>query len=214
MIEKNVIDEEGTRKFHFQIPLPIFYSSDPKVKNLAWQFVKFINMNRFCLNIETKSANYIHDQMDQCYSDEFMMKEVIRLNNSVHYVDMMSVMISEMFSIQQSIVKLDTLLCISVTSLERSIFSELFSQYIYFFIGNVFVIYILKRNPMCFFALLFIQQLLCILLYHMIIGNAIKIKNKFWTFNMLEEWKNKPRKAPLLRRFKSSRRKKFKYKFL
>ena len=171
-------------------------------------------MNRFCLNIETKSANYIHDQMDQCYSDEFMMKEVIRLNNSVHYVDMMSVMISEMFSIQQSIVKLDTLLCISVTSLERSIFSKLFSQYIYFFIGNVFVIYILKRNPMCFFALLFIQQLLCILLYHMIIGNAIKIKNKFWTFNMLEEWKHKPRKVPLLRRFKSSRKKKFKYKFL
>ena len=126
---------------------------------------------------------------------------------------MMTLMISEMMKIQKWLVSLNTLLCISVSNGERLFFNMLFSQCIYFSIGNVFVMYILMKRPFVFFTMIFIQHVICILVYQKIIRTAKRMRNKLWTFKILEEWKHRQRQ-PLLKRCKSHRKKRHRHKFV
>ena len=219
MIKENVMHQRGQMRFHFPIPKSLVNSDNPRVKSAARHFMKFLYISKFCNKIDRNSSSlqgFIsgHQIMNQSVANDCVTNEVTRLSNSVKVLRLISLMLLKMLHVQKSIVKLNMLLCISATSGEISFFNESFSSQVYFFIGNIFVIYIFKRNPTCFFALFFIQQVLCILVYQKVVGNAIKIKNMFWTFNMLEEWKHKPVKVPQLKWFKSPRKKKLRNRLI
>ena len=219
MIKENVMHQNGQMRFYFPIPTTLVDSDNPRVKSAARQFMKFLYISKFCNKIDKQSSSLSglisgHQMMNQSFAYEFVKDEVTRLSKSVNVLRLISLMLLKMLHIQKSIVKLDMLLCISATSGEISFFNELFKKYVMSFIGNTFLIFILKRNPLIFFGLHFIQDVGCKQIYQKVIGNAINIKYRFWTFELLEERKKKPRKVLLIRWFKSHRKKKFKNRFM
>ena len=213
MIKENTMNDKGVIEFHFPIPMSIINSHNPVVKRVAQEFTKFIQNTTSCDRLGKRRSPSASDLLANTNPKEYIMNEVTRLKNSAQVLSMMTLMITEMMKIQKWIVNLNTLLCISVSNGERLLFNVLFSQYIYFSIGNVFVMYILMKRPFVFFTMIFTQQVICILVYQKMIRTAKRMKSKFWTFKILEEWKHRQRQ-PLLKRYKSHRKKRHRNKFV
>ena len=198
--------ERMVLKFYFLLPrslynTDIFTNDSPKIKMLKEafaQFAEFLRKAQLCIEINPQDRKRKPNLTSlELNTKEGAMKyineDLENLKNQIDILGKKGSLLQELLILQNVLVKLNTFLCVSVSTQQIKICNNVYETFPMFCIVNILVLYIFCRFPIVPFYLIFRMHIFIIVTYDKYFIRAAEIKKKFWTFALIDSAKRRPK---------------------
>ena len=198
-MELNTLSESLQANFYFPIPQSLIAGQN-LVSETVKEFMEFLKISAYCIGDDSNidwsefdlpEANDTSDEATRLFHEK-----INTINNTMQIMSMKLTLMNEEIKIQQSSVRLNYLMCVLVTSDQRPFFKEILFIHFYLCFGSILVMVTFHMYPFLPFTLRFFGNVVYIFVYDKLTGKAFKVRDKIWTFKIIEESKNGKIKKP------------------